>query len=148
MLLKKLRITMFFPDWKCPQCNEKVFGSRNKCRKCGCFRFKAYSSSSTKVNASPPVVHFKPGDWYCPTCNVLNFGKRDVCYKCMTSRVNENANASSTIDTTPPQGKPICSICLEKEDIVFTKCGHLVCCSSCTHQIDKLSNVSSKIRNR
>ena len=60
----------YYRDWSCPNCNEKVFGSNLKCRKCN---------------------HERPRntDWYCqahdsetPRCGHLNFQARTECQKC------------------------------------------------------------------
>jgi len=31
----------YYPDWQCPRCDMKNFGSRSECLKCGLFRNKA-----------------------------------------------------------------------------------------------------------
>ena len=61
-------------DWDCPQCGNDNFASRDKCKKCGCFKSKIP----------------RPGDWKC-YCGEINFAKRLECRRC--SKPHESVSA-------------------------------------------------------
>lgn len=50
-------------DWLCHNCNQMIFASKDRCRKC----------------------NSRQGDWKCP-CSVINFESRTACYKCKEKR--------------------------------------------------------------
>lgn len=86
-----------YPDWDCVQCGQrKIFGSKDRCGKCGCYRSKGIPSYGASIRDSvrewredrreTETVEMKrneskPGDWKC-SCGVNNFAKRDKCFKC------------------------------------------------------------------
>ena len=128
---------MPFNDWACPDCAHSNFASRDKCRRCGCFRSKvtrgqgAARSSPSTTSAATPM--FKQGDWFCDACGNMNFAARTACYKCKKEKTLLENDADTTNDT----GRGKCIICWMKDpEVVFTKCGHFVCCFECLPAID------------
>lgn len=151
----------FNKDWICPQCGNDNFGSRDKCKKCGCFRSKALKSNSN----SDLVI--KKGDWNC-SCGELNFASRTNCRKCNKEKNNTNKDNQQKIEIKPGDwwcksceemnfGTRIkcykcgtekerlnpektdgqCVICMERDaDMCIKICGHVICCSICIQQID------------
>lgn len=123
------------PDWDCSQCpNRNIFGSHDKCPKCGCFRSKGRpAGGGTHVaSAGPPPK--KPGDWDC-TCGVSNFAKRDVCFVCgehkpipviaIPSAAQEVASAS-----------PVCVVCTERPlEVRLKNCNHICLCQQCANTL-------------
>lgn len=110
----------FHADWDCPQCGLKqVFGSRDKCPSCGCFRSKAKMSK-------------KPGDWDCSSCGKHNFAKRDRCYACGKEKSVVPASPAPSLG-----GGSTCSICLTNTPCMLIKpCKHCCTCKECMEQLN------------
>lgn len=106
----------YYPDWDCIQCGErKIFGSKDKCNKCGCYRSKGVPSKNDAV----PTV--KAGDWTC-ICGVNNFAKRDKCFKC---------NAPKAPVEVKEEVKT-CIVCMDRPlEVLITKCKHICMCNTC-----------------
>lgn len=89
------------PDWRCLQCGDLVFGSKDKCR-CGCFRSKSIPTER------------RPNDWDCPTCHVNIFGSKDKCFKCGSSNPAKefmNEAQSKVVIGTIRSGDWLCKGC-------------------------------------
>lgn len=112
-----------FPDWDCPQCGEiKIFGSRDKCHHCGCFRSKAFGAPPP-----PTAVGPKPGDWTCGACTYANFAKNVACKRCARPRP---AVAADDDDSTT------CVVCMAApRDTVLVPCKHVCLCHACAQQL-------------
>ncbi len=109
----------YYPDWNCPECNRKdIFGSKDKCPSCGCYRSKAFK------NKSENPVERKPGDWNCLTCTGMNFGTRTQCFKCGTPKV-------PTTTPTSDEDTKLCKICFDRELSAGIPCGHICMCYEC-----------------
>ncbi len=104
---------VWHPDWNCPQCDRtQIFGSKDKCPSCGCFRSKKQQ----------PTV--KSGDWWCPSCKTHNFANKQACFKCNLKKVLAD-------DPDQPQGNS-CSICLALPSCMNVHvCGHISMCEAC-----------------
>lgn len=140
-------------DWICPKCRNDVFGSKDKCGKCECFRSKAgrpievvhkpgdwecskchehnfaSRSSCRKCSELNPNAKkdgqppMKPGDWFC-SCNEMNFGSRTACHKCGTERAGHKVKNNDS-----------CGICLtEPARVTIKTCGHFVMCQECAQK--------------
>ena len=90
----------FKSDWHCKICDLMIFGSKDKCFKCGTFKSKCANSR----------LNFGIDDWKC-SCGETNFRKRDKCRKCEKSKselnginVVRNPNENLSIEQ---QNKPI-----------------------------------------
>ena len=105
------------PDWNCPQCGrQQIFGSKDKCPSCGCFRSKAFSRQ-----AKPQAPSVKSGDWWCPSCKTHNFANKQACFKCKLAKPADER----------PEGSS-CSICLALPSCMNVHvCGHISMCEAC-----------------
>lgn len=129
-------------DWNCPECGHRNFARRDKCEKCGCFRSKSLEyggTGSSKSNQRKPNITFKGGDWFCESCATLNFAKRDACYKCNKERpVSNTTPRQDAENATTGETSKSCAICIDKApEVIFTKCGHFVCCDDCSQPLHK-----------
>jgi len=111
-------------DWDCPDCGNRVFGSKKECGKCGKWRPKSNSAvSNSNSNSNPSSqIQRKPGDWDCPGCSEINFASRDKCRKCGSSKVSaSSSNSSNSSNSAAPisassKGRPgdwVCAPCNE-----------------------------------
>ena len=106
-----------YPDWDCPECHRQdIFGSKDKCPSCGCYRSKAFKKPGGGQ------VERKPGDWNCLSCTGMNFGTRTQCFKCGTPKVTP---------ATQDEDAKLCKICFERELSAGIPCGHICMCYEC-----------------
>lgn len=150
------------PDWRCPNCNDLVFGSKNECRcgerrqqalvvqkpgdwrcNCGelCFATRSTCRKCNAVKPDVPVVvpdaailaaAHKPGDWNCE-CGEMCFGSRTVCRKCGKAR-------QSAVEAAPRQlpTDSKCAVCFDREiNTVLLKCRHVGLCIECALSMNK-----------
>lgn len=147
-------------DWKCPQCGDNVFGSKDKCR-CGCFRSKAkregdwncpkcnfsiFASKSTcfKCGTSREVFPsisakavIKTGDWICDGCTTHNFASRTACFKCSKAKAYV-APQEAPLAAAGASAASECVICMDKPPaMVISVCGHLSLCDVCAFTQNK-----------
>lgn len=116
----------FNRDWDCPQCGQKkIFGSKDKCGKCGCYRSKGVPSTSYQSAVNASVI--KPGDWTC-VCGVNNFAKRDKCFKCDAARV--------VPQSAPKEETKSCVICMDRPlEVLIKSCKHICMCEICCYAV-------------
>lgn len=121
---------------------------------------RTVSSSSTSSPSSSTPAHapssstptFKPGDWFCDSCAKMNFATRLVCYRCGKEKPHATDGPISGPSSEQPlssprengagagddDGRGKCVICLVTDpEVVFTKCGHLICCFTCSKDVRK-----------
>jgi len=111
----------YYSDWDCLQCGQKqIFGSKDKCNNCGCFRSKGIPSHL----ANKAIVSVtKPGDWTC-ICGINNFAKRDKCFKCNAPR------------NTSKEETKVCVVCMERPlEVLIKPCKHICMCFVCSQAI-------------
>lgn len=149
-------------DWICADCGNDVFGSKDKCGKCGLFRSKSEAKGAIKANCAIPAAARKPGDWDC-VCGELNFAARTSCRKC--SKAKPTADTQPTyragdwfcagcnelnfgsrdacfkcnVNRTSHREKKdtSCAVCLiaDKNTTIKT-CGHFAMCEVCAQKFD------------
>jgi len=78
--LKRMERNQMKPgDWKCQNCNDINFASRQSCRTCS-------------ISKPQEQKHgMKAGDWICPKCNELVFASKNSCFKCGYSKDSNKA---------------------------------------------------------
>lgn len=114
-------------DWICADCGNDVFGSKDKCGKCGLFRSKSDAKGAIKANCAIPAAARKPGDWDC-ACGELNFAARISCRRCAKAKPAVPAAQQPIPDNQPTYraGDWFCAGCNElnfgARDACF-KCG-------------------------
>ena len=88
------------PDWTCPGCSASVFGSKDRCFKCGIPNPALPAAAATPPPVVPAAVPLRRPDWTCPTCAVLVFGSKDRCFKC--NAVNPGIATTTAAATIAP----------------------------------------------
>lgn len=79
----------YYPDWNCPKCNYKIFGTKNTCYKCNVDR------KGNTINA------IKIGDWNCPKCGDYQFARNNNCRKCNTIKPGITTGINNYLPTKP-----------------------------------------------
>jgi len=65
-------------NWRCQQCGNVNFGTRDACNRCQALRPLETRKGSGK---GPPVAGVD-GNWLCSGCSNVNYQVRDVCNRC------------------------------------------------------------------
>lgn len=106
---------------------QSIFGSRDKCPNCGCFRSKALNSA------------VKPGDWKCQLCSYMNFAKNGSCKRCLGSPVPLAAQPEPLVHSVPSVENDVtCCVCMDRPLEAFLKnCKHICMCMVCSMTQDK-----------
>lgn len=146
-----MRPTTRKPAWWCPRCDFSIYGSKDKCSKCGTMRPapKAVSAAVTAATATVPSVTFKEGDWICPRpqCKAHNFRSRSGCHKCgtigplplPTLAPAPAATADADVDTAE------CVVCMDaKLEMIYPACGHICLCQKCATRVGRKCPVCSQ----
>lgn len=144
-------------DWNCPNCEFKVFGSKNECPDCGkwrprerrtgdwncpkckelvfasknrCFKCSTPKPASEERSSSSSVQGYekREGDWECKACGYKdNFARRPTCFKCDKSKDWEPSD----------EDLGMCTVCLDaKVGVVVLSCGHACMCQDCSTKVD------------
>ena len=90
------------PDWWCSRCSFKVFGSKDRCGKCGTVAPHAAQRQQAQAQQpAPTAAGGRPGDYMCPNCQLLIYGSKPCCAKCGFANPNRNsAPAPVTVSTS------------------------------------------------
>lgn len=83
-------------DWWCDNCEFKIFGSKDKCGKCGKQRPDAAFPGVAVPGRTTPVR--RATDWNCIRCDFLMFGDKSKCRKCNVNRSDWKCSSCSDIN--------------------------------------------------
>ena len=113
----------FHPDWNCPACNFRNFGSRERCKNCSNGRRptgnnnknKNRNNNNNNNNQNNVAVHGynnrKPGDWTCTQCQYVNFKSRSQCNKCGAAKPGSSINKKDSQNLLQQAGDWKCNKC-------------------------------------
>lgn len=59
-------------DWKCPECECIIFGSKKYCMKC----------NVDEHGVKKHIPRHESGDWICPKCTFRVYKDREYCNRC------------------------------------------------------------------